>query len=135
MTIELWALTGMAIMLFASIFAQQIAADKAYGAKYALSNRDALPGPASPNVERLGRNVRNHVEGLAVVAPLILIAAIAGLSNPFTQGAAVAAVATRLLHFVFYALGVTLFRSIAWALGFLLAVPVFLFGLISGAGF
>ena len=135
MTIELWALTGMAIILFLALFSQQIAADRAYGAAYALSNRDALPGPASPTVERLGRTVRNHVEGLAVFTPLILVAAAAGVSNPITRWAAIAAVAMRLLHFVFYAFGITPLRSFAWAIGFLLAVPAFVYGLISGLGF
>lgn len=30
---------------------------------------------------RLTRNVRNHVEGLALFAPLVLIASVTGISN------------------------------------------------------
>lgn len=134
MAIELWALTGVVLILFVSIFAQQIIIDRKYGAQYALSNRDALPTEESPVVARLTRLVRNHVEGLAVFAPLVLIAGIAGVSNSFTQIAALVILAARFLHFVFYAAGITPFRSFAWGIGFLLATPAFIYGLVSEIG-
>ena len=134
MTIELWALFGAAAILWVSIFAQQIVLDKVGGAKYALSNRDQdhnFKG-ATPLHGRLTRNVRNHVEGLSLFAPLILIAAAAGISNVWTQSAAVAYFVSRLLHFLLYAAGITPFRSFAWALGFFLALGSFVFGLVTG---
>lgn len=134
MTLELWALLGATLILFLSIFVQQIAMDRIYGAKYALSNRDSVPGEISPTIERLTRLVRNHVEGLAVFGMLVLIASVAGVSNNFTQYAALAIVGLRFLHFIFYALGVTPLRSLAWGLGFLIATPAFIYGLIIGAG-
>lgn len=134
MTVELWALLGVVIILFLSIFVQQIVADKVYGTKYALSNRDALDREHSPTVERLGRLVRNHVEGLAVFAPLVLIASASDVSNTFTQIASIVIVVSRAAHFVLYALGVPVIRSLAWAAGFLLATPAFIYGLIAGVG-
>ncbi|MEM9423069.1 MAG: MAPEG family protein [Pseudomonadota bacterium] len=134
MTIELWALMGAVLLLFVAIFAQQIAMDRIYGAKYALSNRDALDGPVSPVVERLTRLVRNHVEGLAIFGSLVLIANAAEVSNSFTQVAALVIVSMRALHFLFYAFGITPFRSFAWGIGFLLATPAFIYGLVSSVG-
>lgn len=134
MTIELWALLGTTLMLFLSTFAQQIAIDRKYGAKYALSNRDQLPGDASPLVGRLTRVVQNHLEGLAVFAPLVLITSVAGISNNFTEIAALVFLSARFLHFIFYAFGITPFRSFAWGVGHLVAIPAFIYGLVSSAG-
>ncbi len=134
MTIELWALLGAAATLWLTIFAQQIALDKAVGAKYALSNREQdhnFKG-ATPLHGRLTRTVRNHVEGLSLFAPLILIAAVAGVSNVWTQAAAVVFFITRLLHLLLYAAGITPFRSFAWGIGFFLALGSFVFGLVTG---
>ena len=134
MTIELWALLGATLLLWLAIFAQQIALDKAVGAKYALSNREqdhSFDG-ATQLHSRLTRTVRNHVEGLSLFAPLILMASVADISNVWTQYAAVAFFITRLLHFVFYAAGITPFRSFAWGIGFFFALGSFVFGLVTG---
>ncbi len=134
MTVELWSLLGVTAILWLAIFTQQIALDKAVGAKYALSNR--LEGAnfkgATPLHGRLTRTVRNHVEGLALFTPLVLMASATGVSNVWTQGAAIAFAFARLLHFFFYAAGITPFRSFAWAISFFLAIGSFVFGLVTG---
>lgn len=134
MSIELWALLGVVAVLWLSILAQQLQLDLSGGAKYALSNRDQghrFEG-ATALTGRLTRNVRNHVEGLAVFAPLVLIAAAADVSNAWTQRAALLFLMTRLLHFVFYSAGITPFRSFAWGIGFFIAIGSFAFGLVTG---
>ena len=134
MTIELLSLLGVTAILWVAIVTQQLALDKAAGAEYALSNRDQdhnFEG-ATRFHGRLTRTVRNHVEGLALFAPLILIASVAGVSNVWTQYAAVIFFGTRLLHFMFYAAGITPLRSFAWGVGFFLALGSFTFGLVTG---
>ncbi|AFY38160.1 hypothetical protein Lepto7376_1835 [[Leptolyngbya] sp. PCC 7376] len=134
MTIELWTLFGAAALLWIAILAQQLALDVAVGAQYALSNREQdhnFKG-ATRLHGRLTRTVRNHVEGLAIFAPLILIAAVAGISNIWTQWTAIAFLVTRCLHLLFYAAGITPFRSFAWAIGFFLSLGGFVFGLVIG---
>lgn len=135
MTIELWSLLGVTAILWLAIFAQQIALDKAVGAKYALSNReqDHHFDGATLLHGRLTRTVRNHVESLALFTPLVLIASVASVSNTWTQGAAIAFTVTRFLHFFFYAAGITPFRSFAWAISFFLAIASFTFGLVTGS--
>ncbi|MDJ0705494.1 MAG: MAPEG family protein [Leptolyngbyaceae cyanobacterium MO_188.B28] len=133
MTVELWALLGTIAILWVAILAQQIALDKAVGAQYALSNREQghnFKG-ATPLHGRLTRTVRNHVENLAIFAPLVLIAAAAGASNVWTQYAAIAFFISRFLHFFFYTAGITPFRSFAWAISFFLAIGGFVFGLVT----
>ncbi|MEM8837586.1 MAG: MAPEG family protein [Pseudomonadota bacterium] len=133
MTVELWALFGVIVVFWLSIFLQQVQMDRAGGTKYALSNRDqghAFEG-ATDLTGRLTRNVRNHLEGLALFAPLVLIAAVSGTSNVWTQGAALLFLLTRALHFLFYASGITPFRSFAWGIGFFLAIGAFIYGLVS----
>ena len=134
MTIELWALFGVTAILWIAIFTQQIQADKVGGAKYALSNREQghqFKG-ATALTGRLTRSVRNHVEGLMIFTPLVLIATATNVSNVWTQYAAIAYFMSRALHFLLYAAGITPFRSLAWALGFFLATGGFVFGLIIG---
>ncbi|MEM7214674.1 MAG: MAPEG family protein [Pseudomonadota bacterium] len=133
MNIELWSLFGVTIIFWISVFIQQIQLDKAGGTKYALSNREqdhAFDG-ATALTGRLTRNVRNHVEGIAMFAPLVMIAAVTGTSNFWTETAALLFLASRALHFVFYTGGVTPFRSFAWGVGFFLAIGGFVYGLTS----
>lgn len=132
MSVELICLVGVSLLLWLAIFVQQVQIDRVAGSKYALSNRTEAPPGANELTGRLRRLVRNHVEGLAVFAPLVLVAFAADVSNIWTQYSAIAYLALRTLHFVFYAGGVTPFRSFAWGVGFLVAVPVLTYGLISG---
>lgn len=39
---------------------------------------------------------------------------------------------TRFLHFVFYAAGITPFRSFAWLFSFFFAIGSFAFGIVTG---
>jgi len=119
MTLELWTLLGATLLLWIAIIAQQLTLDKAVGAQYALSNREQgfdFAG-ATPLYGRLTRTVRNHVEGICLFAPLILIAAAADISNIWTRSAAIAFFITRILHFLFYAAGITPCAALPGALG------------------
>ncbi len=133
MSIELWSLLTTTVIFYLAIFIQQIAKDRIYGVKYALSNRERVPTESpSPTIERLTRLVNNHSEGMIIFATLILIASVTGISNGFTQYAAMTIAVMRGLHFIFYAFAITPFRSFAWGIGFIAAIPVFVYGLLSG---
>ncbi|MEM9195213.1 MAG: MAPEG family protein [Myxococcota bacterium] len=132
MTVELWALLGVFATLWASLLVQMVALDRIAGTKYALSNRDSSTSDQSATLGRLTRVVRNHVEGLALFGTLVVLASIVEVSNPWTRNAALVFVAARVLHFIFYAAGITHVRSIAWAVGFFGALPAFVYGLLVG---
>ena len=127
--VELIALFGATLVVFASIVAQAVVMDLRSGVPYALSGRAEPPPRAAPIDGRLGRNVRNQIEGLAMFAPLVLIATSLELSNDLTRTASVAFVAARALFALAYGLDLVPWRSIAWITG-LIATIAFGVGLI-----
>ena len=79
------------------------------------------PGPGypvdAPWMDRARRAHANAVENLAVFAPLVLIAALVGLSTPVTSTAAWIYVVARLAHYVIYAAGIPILRTLAFLAG------------------
>ena len=67
----------------------------------------------------------NHREGLTLFAPLILIAAVAGVSTPLTVMGAQLFFAARVAHAVLYLFGIPLIRPLAWAAGITGTIMVF----------
>ena len=130
MTIELWSVFVTGAMLWISIVIQQIHLDKTGGTAYALSNR-ADPPPDVPAQARMLRAVRNQSDVAAVWIALVVVQQLLSVSGSLTYWAAFAMIVSRLLYFPLYALGLTPFRSLSWAL-FLVATPVFAVGVILG---
>jgi hypothetical protein len=89
------------------------------------------PGPGSPVdlpwMDRARRAHANAIENLAVFAPLVLTAAAIGLSTPATTAAAWTYVVARLAHYVIYAAGITVLRTLAFLLG---ACSTIVFGVV-----
>ncbi len=133
MSIELWALLGSCLVMLLSIVAQAVYMDVKAGAAYGLSNRDGTPSGIGDLGGRLDRNVRNQIEGLVMFIPLVVISAAGGISNPWTQRAAVVYVITRLAYFLVYAAGVTILRSLIWIVG-LVALLVYVYGIVQQTG-
>lgn len=130
MTIELWSVFVTGAMLWLSIVVQQLHLDKVGGTAYALSNRSDPP-PNVPAQARMLRAVRNQSDVAAVWVALVLVQQLLSVSSALTFWAAVVMIASRVLYFPLYALGMTPFRSLSWAL-FLLAAPVFAVGTVLG---
>ncbi len=133
MIVELWALLGSAIVMLLSIVAQAVYLDMKAGAAYGLSNRDGAPAGLGDLGGRLDRNVRNQIEGLVMFIPLVVISAAGGVSNPWTQRAAVVYVIARFAYFLVYAAGVTILRSLIWMIG-LLALLAYIIGIVKQTG-
>lgn len=70
-----------------------------------------------PWMDRARRAHANAIENLAVFAPLVLIAALIGPSTPVTSAAAWTYVVARLAHYVIYAAGVPILRTLAFLTG------------------
>ena len=79
------------------------------------------PGPGYPTdapwADRARRAHVNAIENLAVFAPLVLVAAIVGVSTPATVVASKVYVAARLAHYVIYAAGIPIARTVAFLAG------------------
>lgn len=132
MSIELLALIGVGVILFASILAQSIYTDIRSGLAYTFSSRDK-PAPRYGILgHRLDRVVRNNIEGLVLYLPLAVASVAAGITNPWTQWAAGIYLVGRVIYPFAYALGLNPLRSLVWSAAFF-ALPLFAYGLMSGA--
>lgn len=130
MSVELWALLGTFAIALMSILAQGFYLDLRAGLRYVLSSRETAPPNHGPLGGRLDRNVRNQVEGMMLFVPLVLVSELAGISNGWTQGAALAYVAARALYLPAYALALVPFRTLVWSIG-LAALFAYTWGVLS----
>ena len=73
----------------------------------------------SPRTGRLIRALNNHFEGLILFTIAVVVVTLGAASSPFTQACAWVYLAARLLYIPAYALGLTPWRSVIWAVGFL----------------
>lgn len=98
----------------------------------ALANPDPAHPADSGWAERARSAHRNAVENLAVFAPLVVLAAVAGVSTPATVFAARLYLAARIVHFIVYAAGIPVLRTLAFVAGSA-ATLVFAIALVSRA--
>lgn len=124
MSVELTMLTYAAGLLFVLVFIQTLAGVRAQGAVPLSNSRDDLPPPSGFHA-RMKRVVDNHREGLTIFAPLVLTAAVVGVSNGTTVLGAQLFFYSRVVHAVLYVLGVPMVRPLAWAVGVVGTVMVF----------
>ena len=77
-----------------------------------------VPGPDypadAPWADRARRAHLNAIENLAVFAPLVIVAALVGVSTKTTVLAAQVYVFARLAHYVIYTLGIPVVRTLAF---------------------
>ncbi len=83
------------------------------GVDWGLSNRDKLPD-VPPWVGRADRAQRNHHDNLALTATVILIAQLAGQTDSITAIASVVVLVMRVLHGIFYMMGIPVLRSLSY---------------------
>jgi len=98
-----------------------------------------LGNPADPKAppdpvwaERARRAHANAVENLAVFAPLVLVLAATGLSTPATVMASKTYLGARLVHYVVYAAGIPVIRTLAFGVAF--AATMTIAGAVLGQG-
>lgn len=132
LTFELWMLFAAFGITAVSIFVQGMHLGATAGNAYVLSDRSDPAPFEGPMGGRLARNVRNQIEGMALFVPLVLIASLAGISNGWTQWAALIFVCARLAYVPLYAFGVKGLRSMAWTAGFF-SLLAFAWGLYAAA--
>ncbi len=116
MSVELTMLTWSVALLLVLVLIQATVGVQAQGLMPMANNRDNLPEP-KPFQARMKRVVDNHREGLTLFAPLVLIAAVQGVSTPMTVLGAQLFFYARLAHAVIYVLGLPMIRPLAWTIG------------------
>ncbi|HEX7761639.1 MAG TPA: MAPEG family protein [Caulobacteraceae bacterium] len=129
MSVELTMLAYAVGLLLVLVAVQAAAGVLAQGLMPMAGSRDGLPEP-KPFQARTKRVVDNHREGLTLFAPVVLIAAVAHISNHWTVLGSELFLYARLAHAVLYLAGVPLVRPLAWGLG--LAGTVMVLGAVLG---
>jgi uncharacterized MAPEG superfamily protein len=116
MSVELTMLVYSAALLLVLVLVQATVGVRAQGLAPMAGSRDDLP-PPKPYQARTKRLVDNHREGLTIFTPLVLVAAVAHLSNSWTVLGAQLFFYSRVVHAILYLAGVPLVRPLAWAVG------------------
>jgi uncharacterized MAPEG superfamily protein len=116
MSVEIKMLVWSAALLLVLVFLQATSAIMQNGAIKMAGPRDDLPPPGKIQA-RMKRVVDNHREGLALFAPLVLAAALAGVSSGLTVLGAQLFFYSRIVHAALYISGAPLVRPLAWGVG------------------
>jgi uncharacterized MAPEG superfamily protein len=116
MKIELLMLAYSVGLLFVLILIQATAGTLTQGLMNLANSRDNLP-PKGVFQARAGRTVDNHREGLTLFAPLVLIAAVSGISTELTVLGAQLFFYSRVVHAAVYLAGVPYVRPAVWTVG------------------
>jgi len=91
---------------------------KVRGLMAAMDNPKPTDTPQSPWAMRLYFAHTNAVENLVIFAPLVLILDSYQISTPVTAAACAVYFWARLAHVVVYTMGLPVFRTLAFAVGF-----------------
>jgi uncharacterized MAPEG superfamily protein len=125
MTPELTYLAYSILLLFVVVFVQASANIRTHGGLVLANNRDNL-GPPSTFGARAKRNVENLRENLWFFAPLVLIAAVANISNQWTVLGAQLFFFARVAHAIVYLAGWPYIRPLFWFAGVVGCAMLFL---------
>ncbi len=132
MSVELTYLACTIALFFGVVALQDYSGIAANGLKAMAGSRDNIKPPTVFGA-RMKRLTDNYRENLWFFAPLILIAAIAGVSNQWTVLGAQIFFFSRLGHAVWYAAGWPIARPLFWFAGIVACALIFLalFGIIA----
>jgi len=125
MSIELHMLVWSTALLIVLVLVQALAGIQGQGLVAQMGPRDDQPAPKKYHARML-RVVDNHREGLIMFAPLVLVAAIAQISNQWTELGAQLFFYSRVIHALLYIAGVPMVRPLAWTVGVIGTVMVLL---------
>ena len=129
MTTELYWLTLTLIMTALFIVPYILDRMIKLGIPVALSAPKPEPGVQSAWADRAMKAHTNAIENLVLFAPAVLMAHQLAISTPATRLAAPIYFFARLVHFIVYAMGIPVARTLAYAVG-LGATLTFLFSVL-----
>ena len=116
LTVELRLLVYSVVVLIVCVAIQAAAGVFAQGLGPMAGHRDNLPQPKTFQA-RTRRLVDNHREGLFMFAPLVLVAALAQISNEWTVLASRMFFYSRVAHAIVYLAGWPWIRPLFWGIG------------------
>ena len=125
MTPELTALTLAALLQVLQFFAYAAAANAQVDPKTTMGPRDT-PMHITGLAGRLHRALSNHFEGLTLFTIAVVITTLSDQASPFTATCGWVYLAARVAYVPAYALGLSPWRTLIWALGFVATVAMLL---------
>ena len=132
MTFELVSLMGAVAILFLLLMFQGALVPLAQGFGWGLGSRDS-EREATILQGRARRTIANHLEGLAMFAPVVIVAHLADVSTTLTVWGAGIFLIGRAAFAALYIAGVPVLRSLAWGVSItgliMTAIPVISAGL------
>lgn len=132
MTPELQVLTLAALWQVVQYVLMSVPANRDLGVAKTLGPRDPdrlgrpLVEQVSPKTGRLIRALDNHFEGLILFTIACVVISLSGKSTVLTVACAWTYLGARVLYVPAYAFGLSPWRSVIWAVGFLATVLILL---------
>lgn len=130
MSPELYALSTLALVHFATIFVAQRFLTRDIGVAGNMGTREGLEERLSPLATRLRRASTNFTENLGPFIIAVAVVVLAGKTSTLTATLAWVYVAARVLYVPAYALGWVPGRSLIWMAGFAATLGLLIVGLI-----
>ena len=115
MTLELWMLMGSVLVLLGTIVVQVLITLGNIGLVSAMGNRTDVAYPPPGIAGRAERAVRNTVYALAMFAPVVLTAKVAGISTDMTVLGAELFFYARIAYSIVYIAGIPWLRTAVWS--------------------
>ena len=125
MTEDLSWLSATIALFFVYLLGEVVTGNLQYSGKDLLGPRDEL-APQGRALARAKRATSNMTEAMLMFAPLVLIAAVTGKSNEMTAYGAMIFFLARLIYAPLYWFGVPVLRSLAWFVGLIGTIMIFL---------
>lgn len=131
MPTELTVLALAGLLQVVQFMLMAIPANMELGSGYLMSPRDGEPSRSlSERTGRLKRALANHFEGLILFTLAVVVVTLGDQSSTVTAACAWLYLAARLLYVPAYALGLSPWRSVIWAVGFGATIVMILAALI-----
>ncbi len=115
MSIELQAVLGTSLILFLLLLMQGTLVPLNQGFGWGLGSRDAKQDLTDMQ-GRASRTIANHIEGMMLFVPLVLVIELAELSSGLTAIGAGIYLAGRAAFAPIYLMGIAYLRSLAWGI-------------------
>lgn len=130
MSVELSYLALVALVGLITFLIAAGLVNRDVGVDYAVGPRDQKVEPSSVSAGRMARAHANFVEWFTFFAPAILLVELSGASNSWTENAARAFFLARLVYPAIYLAGIPYLRTLAWLVGFVATLILYLTPLI-----
>ena len=117
MTLEMMYLAMYGLVLMTTILIQVLISASQHGLLTLLGNRENLSSVGG--AERAGKTVQNSVVAMTLVAPAVLMLALANLSTPGTILAIQLFLTARIAYAICFIVGITYLRTMIWIVGFI----------------